>query len=283
MALASLGTDTRASIRVPAALSGAVGFKATYGAIPTSGIVTLSWTMDHVAPLAVTVTDVAVVLGALLERGVPLVPAQGLRVGVPDAAFSGVDPAVAAAVRAALDRLVDGTGAVLKPAGEPSAASLDLASAAGLVVSRCEAAAAHRSLDLDRSRYWDEVADQLAAAERVSAVDYLDAQRLRGQLAARLLGCFAGVDVLAMPTTAAVAPTVEDAPDHLMSLARNAIPWSFVGFPAMSLPVGLVDGLPVGLQLVAPPHHEDLLIAAGLAVEAVVGVLPRAGAASLRG
>src|SRR5947208_7862884 len=57
MGLASLGTDTRASIRVPAALSGVVGFKATYGTVPTDGLVPLSWTMDHVAPMAVTVGD----------------------------------------------------------------------------------------------------------------------------------------------------------------------------------------------------------------------------------
>jgi len=139
----------------------------------------------------------------------------------------------------------------------------------------------HRSLGLDRSLYWAEVADQLAAADQVAAVDYLDAQRARGQLAERLRGCFDDVDLLAMPTTGTVAPTVEDAPRHLMTLARNAIPWSFVGFPAMSLPVGLVGGLPVGLQLVAPPHREDLLIAAGLAVEKAVGLLPRPKAASL--
>ena len=66
MGLASLGTDTRASIRVPAALSGVVGFKPTYGAVPTAGVVSLSWTMDHVAPMAVTVADAAAVMDVLL-------------------------------------------------------------------------------------------------------------------------------------------------------------------------------------------------------------------------
>jgi aspartyl-tRNA(Asn)/glutamyl-tRNA(Gln) amidotransferase subunit A len=283
MALASLGTDTRASIRVPAALSGLVGFKATHGAVPISGIVSLSWTMDHVAPLAATVGDVSVVLGALLDGAMAPASAAGLRVGVPAAALAGVDAPVLAAVREALDRFARSTGAALTEVDEPSASSLELAGAAGLVVSRCEAASAHRSLGLDRSLYWDEVADQLDAADLVLAVDYLDAQRLRGQLAARLLAAFDDVDVLAMPTTATVAPTVEDAPNHLMTLARNAIPWSLVGFPAMSLPVGLAGGLPVGLQLVAPPHREDLLLAAGAAVEAAVGLLSRPGMPSLAG
>jgi len=283
MALASLGTDTRASIRVPAALSGVVGFKATHGAVPTSGILSLSWTMDHVAPIAATVSDVAVVLEALLADGspFPVMPAANLRLGVAEATFDGVDPPVIRAVMAALDRLVGTRGAVLQAVPEPSAASLDIAGAAGLVVSRCEAAAVHRSLGLDRSLYWPEVADQLDAADQVTAVDYLDAQRARGQLAERLRRCFDHVDIVAMPTAPTVAPTVDDAPRHLMTLARNAIPWSFVGFPAMSLPVGLVNGLPVGLQLVAPPHREDLLVAAGLAIEEAVGFIPRPEAASL--
>lgn len=278
MALASLGTDTRASIRVPAALSGVVGLKATHGAIPIDGILSLSWTMDHIAPIAATVTDAAIVLSVLAANASFLKAPSlaGLRVGLADATFAGVDPGVAELVRRALDLLAAGMGATRRAISEPSAASLDLAQSAGLVVSRCEAAAAHRSLGLDRSLYWDEVADQLDAADQVLAIDYLDAQRARGQLADRLLSCFDEVDILAMPTTPTAAPTVEDSGNHLMTLARNAIPWSFVGFPAMSLPVGLVDGLPVGLQLVAPPHREDLLIAVGLAIEHAVGFRPPA-------
>lgn len=275
MALASLGTDTRASIRVPAALSGVVGIKATHGAIPTGGIVSLSWTMDHVAPMAATVGDAAIVLAVLLGGRDDLrflAPATGLRVGVPAATFENVDPNVAQVVEAAL-RGLEEYGNLLSAVDRPDGADLDIASAAGLVVSRCEAAALHRKLGLDRSLYTNEVGDQLDAADGVLAVDYLDAQRVRGQLAERLLRCFDNADVLAMPTTATTAPLVGDAERHLMRLARNAIPWSFVGFPAMSVPVGSVDGLPVGIQLVAPPHREDELIRAGLAVESAVAAI----------
>lgn len=277
MALASLGTDTRASIRVPAALSGVVGVKPTHGVIPTSGIVSLSWTMDHVAPMAATVGDAALVLGALLGRASWPPPARGLRVGVPAVGLAAADAAVADAVEAALGALTD---VEIVPLDRPSSVDLDVAEAVGLIISRCEAAALHRSLGLDRFLYWDEVADQLAAAERVSAIDYLDAQRVRGQLAERLLGCFDQVDVLAMPTTLSVAPRLDEYERFLMTLARNAIPWSLVGFPAMSVPVGSVDGLPVGLQLVAGPNCDDVLIAAGLAVEEAVGVHPWTAGAS---
>ncbi len=282
MALASLGTDTRASIRVPAALSGVVGVKATHGAVPIGGIVSLSWTMDHVAPMAATVGDAAIVLGVLLGDRTRLgtVAATGFRVGVPAVGLAGAEPGVADAVRTALRALADRSAADVTMLESPSAADLDVAGAAGMVVSRCEAAALHRSLGLDRFLYWDEVAEQLEAAERVTAVDYLDAQRVRGQLAERLVGCFQHADVLAMPTTLTVAPRLDDYERHLMTLARNAIPWSLVGFPAMSVPIGLIDGLPVGLQLVAPPHREHMLLAAGLALEDAVGVRPWTSGAS---
>ena len=68
MGLASLGTDTRASIRVPAALSGVVGFKPTYGSVPTAGVVPLSWTMDHVAPITSSVADAALLVDVLTQR-----------------------------------------------------------------------------------------------------------------------------------------------------------------------------------------------------------------------
>lgn len=276
MVLASLGTDTRASIRVPAALSGVVGVKATYGAAPTAGIVSLSWTMDHVAPMAATVGDAAIVLGVLLgdPSGMGSGPATGFRVGVPSVGLAGADAAVADAVRGALRALSERASVDVTMLEHPSSADLDLASAAGLIVSRCEAASLHRSLGLDRFLYWDEVAEQLDAAEGVCAIDYLDAQRVRAQLAEQLIGCFEHADVLAMPTTLSVAPRLDEYERYLMTLARNAIPWSFVGFPAMSVPIGLVDGLPVGLQLVAPPHREHMLMAAGLALEEAVGVRP---------
>jgi aspartyl-tRNA(Asn)/glutamyl-tRNA(Gln) amidotransferase subunit A len=267
--LASIGTDTRASIRVPAALSGVVGFKPTYGRIPTTGVVSLSWTMDHVAPMAASVCDAALVLDALLGGGSSLAttaPSTAARIGVPSATFADAQPGVVGAVTVVLETL-SSTGLVVEEAKRPTAEDLAVAGAAGLLVSRSEAAAFHRSLGLDRDLYWDEVAEQLALADSVAAVDYLDAQRVRALLADELKACFDSIDVLAMPTVPVVAPPVTDFADYLMVLARNAIAWSFVGFPAISIPCGMADGLPVGLQLVAPPGREDLLVAVGRCVE----------------
>jgi aspartyl-tRNA(Asn)/glutamyl-tRNA(Gln) amidotransferase subunit A len=279
MALASLGTDTRASIRVPAALSGVVGLKPTYGRIPTDGVVSLSWTMDHVAPMAATVSDAAYVLDVLDPRGAagrPFRdaagrPVEGLRVGVPDAAFAGAERGVAKAVARAVEA-ASALGCLVDNVERPSAGDLALANAAGLVVSRCEAATFHDGLALRRDLYWQEVAEQLELADGLRAVEYLGAQRARLALGEDLLSVFDACDVLAMPTVPLVAPRVDDFAAHLMTLARNAIPWSFVGFPALSMPCGTSEGLPVGLQLVAPPYREDRLVALGTALAAVLPV-----------
>jgi aspartyl-tRNA(Asn)/glutamyl-tRNA(Gln) amidotransferase subunit A len=270
MGLASLGTDTRASIRVPTALTGLVGFKPTYGRIPTDGVVSLSWTMDHVAPMANSVRDAALMLDVLLADGRELAstPAAvaGLRVGVVRAAFDGASDELAGVIDRAVLTLA-GDGATIENVGVPNDNDLAMANFAGLVVSRVEAASFHRGLDLGLENYWEEVGDQLGAANTISGADYLDAQRVRAELTDRMVAAFANYDLLALPTVPVTAPLADDFARFLMLLSRNAIPWSFVGFPAISVPCGMVDGLPVGLQLVAPPDREDLLVAAAAAVE----------------
>ena len=270
MGLASLGTDTRASIRVPAALSGVVGFKPTYGRVPTAGVVTLSWTMDHVAPMAATVGDAALVMEALLGHG-GLVDAcgrgvEGLTIGIAEAGFADSESVVSDAVHTALTSLAR-AGARTVETPHPSARDLARANAAGMVISRCEATTFHTDLGLDRTLYWDEVAEQLDAADDVRATEYLNAQRIRTRLVTDLAAAFDHVDVLAMPTSPVLAPPRDEFAEFLMLLARNAIPWSLVGFPAISVPVTPAGSLPIGLQLVAPPDREDLLVAVARRVE----------------
>jgi aspartyl-tRNA(Asn)/glutamyl-tRNA(Gln) amidotransferase subunit A len=280
--LGSLGTDTRASIRVPPALCGVVGLKGSYGLVPVDGVVTLSWTMDHVAPIAANVADAALMLEALAPQVAGLsrwagAPVEGWRIGVPEAAFAGADPEVEAAVRGAIAALGE-IGVRSEPAARPDALDLDRANGAGLVISRAEAAAVHRDLGLDRSLYWDETADQLAEAERLTAMDYLTAQRIRADLADALLEALSGRDALVMPTTPVTAPPVDRFAEFLTVLSRNAIPWSLVGFPAISVPCGFTSqGLPVGLQIVGPPRREDAVVALAAAVERTSPVARLAG------
>lgn len=274
MALGSLGTDTRASIRVPAALCGMVGFKPTFGLVPARGIVQLSWTMDHVAPIGATVADAAYIMDVLTGASNTFlaqsaIGVEGLRVGVALAGFEGADPDVVVAVRKAIGHL-ESAGVEIVNVPVPSDKDFGLANAAGLIVSRCEALAYHRALGTDFSRLWPETRDQLTAAEAITARDYLLAQQLRADLAARMRKAFAAdrLTAVVMPTTLVVAPPVKDAEKYLTVLSRNAIPWSFIGWPAMTVPCPTeVGGLPVGLQLVAPPFEESTLIRLGCSLE----------------
>lgn len=272
MSVLSLGTDTRASIRVPASLCGIVGMRPTYGTSPTAGMVPLSWTMDTTAMLAPTVADMAVSMdvicpGAPAVAGAVGADVEALRVGLPRAAWDDATPVVAGAVDAMVS-VLDTLTASVEEVARPDVADFAAGNALGLIVSRAEAAAFHRAAELDRSRYWAEVRDQLDAADDVLAIDYIDAQRARSALHDEMRAVLSAVDVLAMPTAPVQAPLAEDAEDYLTVLSRNAILWSFVGFPAISIPCPVPEGeLPVGLQLVAGPGREATLIALASALE----------------
>jgi aspartyl-tRNA(Asn)/glutamyl-tRNA(Gln) amidotransferase subunit A len=285
MGLASLGTDTRASIRVPAALCGAVGFKATYGLIPTDGVIMLSWGLDHVAPITSNVEDAAILLDVLArdERGNGHAGAtfrealnrsvEGMRLGVPAQGTAGADPAVAVAFQAALASLRR-LGVVVSEIDEPDAADFAVANAAGLVISRCEAAAYHEPWLARRALYTNEVGEQLDEARQVSAAEYLQAQRWRFDFRRRMLALCERFDALALPTTKIPAPFPDGSEELLLVLSENCIPWSLLGFPAVSLPCGVAPGnLPLGLQLVAAPFADRLLLSLASAFEREARIL----------
>jgi aspartyl-tRNA(Asn)/glutamyl-tRNA(Gln) amidotransferase subunit A len=203
-------------------------------------------------------------MDALRPQGTAIAPAAGarvnhLRVGLATAAWEGAEAPVEVAVATQVDKL-RGLVSSVRETDRPTAADFGGANAMGLLVSRCEAATFHRAAGLDRSRYWAEVRDQLDAADGVLATDYIDAQRYRAALREEMLAVLREFHVLAMPTAPVLAPPVQRADEYLTILSRNAILWSFVGFPAISVPCP-TEGLPVGLQLVAGPGGEALLIA----------------------
>jgi aspartyl-tRNA(Asn)/glutamyl-tRNA(Gln) amidotransferase subunit A len=278
MSLGAMATDTRASVRVPASLCGVVGYKPTFGLVPGDGVLMLSWSLDHVAHLAATVEDVALMLDVLdpsphaayaraLDKDV-----RGLRVGVPAAALQDADPQVVSAFGAAVAALRD-SGVTVEEIDSPTAEDFDLAVLMGLVVSRCEAAAYHTAFGERRSLYATAaVAEQLDEASHVSAVAYLQAQRAREELRRRMLEQISRYDALLMPTTRVAAPKSSEVDQYFLVLSQNCILWSFIGFPVVSVPCGWTgEGLPVGAQLVAGPYEDDRLLALAAALEAKLG------------
>ena len=283
MGLASLGTDTRASIRVPAALCGVVGYKPTFGLVPTEGIVTLSWSLDHVAPMARTVQDIAILLNVLSEGG-RSGPGRGdtdytqwlnkdmhgLRIALPKSSLGAAEPDVLRAFQSALNGLRS-RGAVIVETEIPDDDDFTLSNSMGMVVSRCEAAAYHRTFKADPSLYTRQVYEQLDEALRVSAADYVQSQRWRAAFQERMLGLLSEFDALLMPTCRVAAPKSDDTERFLFVLSQNCIPWSFIGFPAISVPCGTTSlGLPVGAELVAGPWEDGRLISMAAALESAL-------------
>lgn len=277
MALGALGTDTRASIRVPAALSGAVGFRPTTGLVPIGGWMPLSWSMDVLAPMARSVRDIALLMDVLTEatRFRMALPGtlRDTRIGVSDVYLSHLDPQIAARFNEALDAIGRSGGQISELPG-PTRDELHLSNVVGMILSRAEAAHAHDEAGTDIERCIPEVRDQLREARKVPAADYVRCMRIRAELYDRFLAAMDGVDFLVMPTSKVVAPLRDEAERFLLVLSENCITWSLLGFPAISVFAGIANGLPSGLQLVGRPGSDAALVAAAYAVEQALPTLP---------
>ena len=277
MADASLGTDTRASIRVPPALTGLVGYRPSRGIIPVDRWLTLSWTMDEFGLIARSVRDIALLADTISVSGGfrEALPGtvEGLRFGVSEAVQAGMSEGIAARFEATLGAL-ERAGAQVVTLAEPAADTLQLANMAGLIVSRVEAAQFHAERGTDLGRCTDEVRHQLEAATRVDGAAYLRALRLRAVLHARMTAAMQRVDFLVMPTTKVVAPVRETADEYLLRLSETCIPWSLIGCCAVSLYAGRAEGLPCGVQVVGRPGDDRRLLAAVHGLEAQLEPAP---------
>ena len=303
----ALGSDTGGSIRQPAALCGVVGLKPTYGRVSRYGLVAFASSLDQVGPLVRSVEDAALAasvlfgadpadatsapvavpdFGAALGGGV-----EGLRVGVPWSFLGrGVDPGVMSAFRQGLADL-EAAGAVTVEVALPHAthavatyyivataeASSNLARYDGVRYGlRVPAPELRRMYGETRDRgFGPEVKRRIVLGTFVLSSGYYDAYYLRAQKVRTLIRrdfeeAFRACDVVAMPTTPSPAFRIgEKTADPLQMYLEDifTVPANLAGIPALSLPCGLVTGLPVGLQLLARPFDEGTLFRAGQAYQ----------------
>ncbi|MDR9854220.1 amidase [Paenibacillus sp. VCA1] len=278
LSVASIGTDTGGSVRIPAASCGVIGLKPTYNKVPTQGVFYVSWTLDHVGPITATMTDMAILAGAMtkqsylpcLNQGI-----RGLRIGVPTSYFNEhIDPDTYALYRSALNAL-ESLGAILIDA--------DVSFVAGnadvsLTIAASEAGVVHKSrMECCLSQYGADARAFLESSLDITAIQYIEALKMKEVYMKAFDKLFReSIDVLATPTIpiparkigvdeVQIGPYKESVFD---AMTRYTGIFNMAELPAMSIPCGLtVEGLPVGLQLVAARCREDLLIRAGYAYE----------------
>jgi aspartyl-tRNA(Asn)/glutamyl-tRNA(Gln) amidotransferase subunit A len=288
---AALGSDTGASVRLPAALCGITGLKVTYGRISRAGAMPLSFSMDTVGPLARSAADCALLLSILAgpdpadptASAAPVpdyvaqlnLPVKGMRVGVALNYFTDdVDGNVGAALTESL-KAIESLGCEIVPVTLPDMRAMD---AAGAMVLAAEAAAYHGEWLRTRPQsYSPQVRARLERGLAVPATKYIDALRYRGPaLDAFTKAVFTKVDVLHAPCLPIVTPTIAETDvaasstmDATLALLTKFMrPFNYLGLPSLALPCGfLANGLPVGMQLVGRPFAEDVVLRLGHAFQ----------------
>jgi aspartyl-tRNA(Asn)/glutamyl-tRNA(Gln) amidotransferase subunit A len=286
---AATGTDTGGSIRIPSALCGVVGLKPTLGLVSVEGVVPLAKTLDHAGPLARSVTDVCIMMDAIVGDYPPgaIRPnhqklrknrSRKFRLGWPKQYFfERIDREVQNAIDSAA-KCFKSLGATIK---EVSLPGLEHSVEPSTNIALAEATQYHEShgyFPAQASRYSDEVRHRLELGRRVLAVDYLLALDVKREITREFNAVFENVDAILVPTLPIAAPRVgqkevviggekETVRSALVRLNRPA---NLTGHPAISIPCGFTcSGLPIGLQLIGPYWSEARLLSIALAYEDV--------------
>lgn len=281
MCAMGLGSDTRGSVRLPAALCGVAGFKPTANRIPREGAFPLSWTLDSVGPLANSVACCAAydaILAGIAPDPLPVLPVKGLRLMVPKCnLLEDLDAAVAKAFERALSTL-SAAGALVTEVDAPAfTQSLELYKNGGFA--GAEAYLIHRKLLETRAAGYDpRVSKRVVLAREFSAADYIQLGFDRAAFirAAEALG--APYDAMLYPTVAATAPTIEEAgrtdDDYFrwnLRLLRNTGLGNVLDGCGATLPCHQPGEAPVGLSVAGFAGADRRILAVALAVEGALG------------
>jgi Asp-tRNA(Asn)/Glu-tRNA(Gln) amidotransferase A subunit family amidase len=288
----AIGADGGGSIRIPAALCGMVGLKATFGRVSEFGAAPLTWTMGHLGPIAATIADAAlayvIIAGAdpndintLAQPPVTLdsfgkTDLRGLTFGVFRPWFDHATPEIVAACNEALKTL-EGLGATIREIEIPELDSMRVAHAVTILSEMAASLEPFRAAH--NSEHGLDVRINLAIGRACTSRDYVHAQRVRTRAAAHFAKVLKEVDAILTPATAVTAPPIgsdvlpggESDLNTVTELMRYVIPGNFVGLPGITVPVGYDSGgLPIGLQVMGAHWSEGLLLRVAHALEGTV-------------
>lgn len=285
MCVASLGSDTGGSIRIPAALNGVVGLRPTVGRVPNTGSTPVSPRFDTIGPLAHSVTTVAAIYEAIAgyDAADPISVDQpvesflaamthGIRgrcIGIPKSFFyDDIHPDLGRLMEEAI-ALYTSLGAEIRQIDLPEASSIQSIMTPMLLA---DAADFHRAaLENPKSGLGADIRERMMIGYNVTGRDYAHAMRAKERWSRSVADTFASVDAVLTPTVKGPAPLAEQSQamiEATKDLTRFTFVWSFAEVPALSVPCGFTrDGLPLGLQLVGPWWGEAGLLALGHAFQ----------------
>jgi aspartyl-tRNA(Asn)/glutamyl-tRNA(Gln) amidotransferase subunit A len=290
-ALGALGTDTAGSVRTPAAVNGIVGFKPTYGRVSRAGVFPASPSLDHVGVLARTVEDCSLLLQAICgpdPRDPSTLPAaaggpdpagdttmdlRGVRIGVERSYFFDY-PEVQDGVRDAAEQGLEVLASLGAEVVDVSVPELAFASAAGSIINLVDNSAWHqRLLHTHYCDYEPDTRRMLSLGALIPGAAYVNAQKARRVIVDALRRTYRDHNLTALvgPTIPTVAHVLTDPPlsptPRLSPLVHHNYPGNLAGLPALSVPCGFSDDLPVGLHIMGPPLGEENVLRVGLAYQ----------------
>ncbi len=279
MCALAIGSDTGGSCRIPAAFNAIVGYKSSFGRVPTEGVFPLARSLDSIGPLAVSVSSAAIadaIMAGDWDGRIARREASTLRLGIPrHIVLDNLDPEVGAAFEAAQKRL-EKAGAHFTDVDFPALEELPSVNAGG-GISAVEACHVHRDLlAAHGDRYDQRVRRRIELGLKISATAYLAILDFRQRLIAEYQRLMWGLDALVMPTTPNVPPPIAALDDDKaygqinFFCLRNTFIGNFLNTCAISLPMTAPGETPAGLMLMAPWGSDRALFAMAAAVEGLV-------------
>jgi len=293
LCFAAIGTDTGGSIRQPSAYCGVVGLKPTYGRVSTSGVIPLSWSLDHVGPITRTAIDAALMLEVIagydpqdttsIDAPVPDYAAtiadttSSLRLGIPRAYFyNELHPEIQAAMEPALSvlRTITASEHDVTPLLTDATYSSWMAPYGAIFTA--EAYAYHQDyIARNPELYQAPTLKRLRVGADVTTARYIQSRRQLDQVRRSIAHAFDSVHLLITPTARVPPFTIADLqadPDTVrakeLAMLHNARPWNFAGLPTISVPSGFTrTGLPIGMQITGPPGGEATVLRLAYAYE----------------
>lgn len=287
----ALGTDTSGSIRIPAALCGAVGFKPTYGTVSRLGVIPLAPSFDTVGPITMSSLDCWIAMKEIsghegydittvefkMEDWKELDDNKSYAVGIPASLLDDVSDDV----MKVFEEFKANLGSMGFEIKEFELPEIEKLQKVWEIIRRAEASAFHSEwLAKFPEMYGKDVREKLELGLKIYAFEYINSQNIRPHLRNLFLSAAEELDLVAMPTTLVTAPRIEENEvdvngrtlDVYDALSRNTRLFNALGFPAISIPCGFRKNLPVGIQLVGKPYEDSKLLEACTIYEKRYGV-----------